>query len=473
MIRRRYSNWSLHAFSLCLCASVVPSLQAHPVPSFAYDRAIQVKLTAEFVEVAYQLNLDEITIFRDVTQIVDDNERARLRLPKEFYEAFSKAVAPLLADRLEAFQNDAALTFVCTGRVWRIEDHVRFDFVIRAKWPAPASPGQSFRFQETNYENQKGQIDLSFAADQGFELANRREPDAALKALPSIERSDEQSRQVRSLAATLATRAEPADLAIKAPKEETPALSWWKQVRQRGPVALLDSQSGFAVILILVGIFGAAHALTPGHGKTLVAAYLVGEHGTVAHAFLLGLITTITHTGMVLAISVALALSVGISPERLQSALGFIGGLLIAGLGLWLLLRRLSGQADHFHIGGGHHHHHGDHAHQHTPADTGRPRFWNLLVLGIGGGLIPCWDAMTLEMAVIANGRLWLGPPLVFAFSVGLAATLVFVGVAVVKLKNFGASRFGSGKLIKALPFASATVIAVIGLWLCFDAVAK
>ena len=204
---------------------------------------------------------------------------------------------------------------------------------------------------------------------------------------------------------------------------------------------MLDSQLGFAVVLLLVGVFGAAHALTPGHGKTLVAAYLVGERGTIGHAFLLGLITTVTHTGMVLLIALALALSTGISPKHLQTVLGFVGGLLIASTGLWLLLRRLAGQADHFHVGGGHHHHH--HHPEPVAATGGRPRFWNLLVLGIGGGLVPCWDAITLEMAVVAKGQLWLGPPLVLAFSIGLAATLVLVGVAVVKLKGFGSAPGG------------------------------
>src|SRR5262249_19076106 len=149
---------------------------------------------------------------------------------------------------------------------------------------------------------------------------------------------------------------------------------------------------------------------------------------------------------------------VGVSPQTLQTVLGFAGGITIAGLGFWLLLRRLAGQADHFHLGG--HHHHGDadnhHDHLPLPADGEKVRLWNLIVLGIGGGLIPCWDAITIQLAVIAKGRLWLGPPLVLSFSIGLALTLVAVGVAVVKLKGFGAARWGAGTLVQALPFLSA-----------------
>src|SRR5439155_16063621 len=118
---------------------------------------------------------------------------------------------------------------------------------------------------------------------------------------------------------------------------------------------LLDPKRGIWVLLALACFFGAVHALAPGHGKTLVAAYLVGEHGTIWHALILGLVTTLTHTGAVLALAGVLLI---VNPERLPN-LELFGGLLVTGMGLWLLLRRLAGQADHFHLGGqGHGHHH-------------------------------------------------------------------------------------------------------------------
>ena len=82
-----------------------------------------------------------------------------------------------MADRLESAQNGQPLTFECVKREAKIEDHVRCDFVFKANWPIPPEPGQVFRFQETNYEDQKGQVDLSFAAEQGFGLDQRHEPD--------------------------------------------------------------------------------------------------------------------------------------------------------------------------------------------------------------------------------------------------------------------------------------------------------
>src|SRR5262249_60353084 len=106
---------------------------------------------------------------------------------------------------------------------------------------------------------------------------------------------------------------------------------------------LLNTEVGFWALMLMAAGFGAVHALTPGHGKTLVAAYLVGERGTVWHAFVLGLVTTLTHTGSVLILALAIALYFPDTVEsNVQKTLGCIGGLLIAGLGVWLLLARLS-----------------------------------------------------------------------------------------------------------------------------------
>src|SRR5262249_42560109 len=141
----------------------------------------------------------------------------------------------------------------------------------------------------------------------------------------------------------------------------------------------LHSDHAFWVLLLIAAWAGAVHALTPGHGKTLIAAYLIGERGTVWHALVLGLVTTFTHTAVVIVVALGLWLFYpGKLPESesqsLQTGLQVAMGLLVACMGVWLLLRRLSGKADHVHIGGhGHHHHHGHshhhHEHDHAHAD--------------------------------------------------------------------------------------------------------
>src|SRR6185437_2499446 len=110
-----------------------------------------------------------------------------------------------------------------------------------------------------------------------------------------------------------------------------------------------------------------------------------------------------------------------------QAALGLIGGLLIAATGLWLLMQRLAGRADHYHFDYG----------------DSKPGWWQLIALGVGGGIVPCWDALAMLGLAIAAQRLWLGLPLLLAFSAGLASVLVAVGVGVVWARNWAVARWG------------------------------
>jgi ABC-type nickel/cobalt efflux system permease component RcnA len=251
----------------------------------------------------------------------------------------------------------------------------------------------------------------------------------------------------------------------------------------------LRSRSGPVLALLLAAGLGALHALTPGHGKTMVAAYLVGQRGTVWHAFLLGLVTTVTHTAVVLVLAVVLWLYFGERvPPGVDKVIGLVGGFMVAGLGLWLLTCRLSGRPDHVHFGGGHGHGHGhgdgdghghghghghgDHEHDGPPAGVGiGPLIW----LGIAGGILPCGDAIALLILTLKEGVPWLGPPLILAFSAGLASVLIAIGVGVVfarrqiDVRSGGSARLRM--LARALPLFSAVAVTALGLWMCYDSV--
>jgi nickel/cobalt exporter len=245
----------------------------------------------------------------------------------------------------------------------------------------------------------------------------------------------------------------------------------------------LNSKQGIVVLLLGAAAFGAIHALTPGHGKTLVAAYLVGERGTAWHAILLGIVTTVTHTAAVILIAIALLFFPQTNLATLHIVLEFAGGLLVLSLGLWLLYTRLTGRADHVHLGTGHHHHHhhGDghhHDHHHhdavSPETAGeKPSTWALVLLGFKGGMVPCWDAIAMLTIAISAGRLWLALPLLLAFSAGLAGVLTGLGIAVVHARKFAGNRLQGGdrfqRIFRTLPLVSATAITLVGLWLCYD----
>jgi ABC-type nickel/cobalt efflux system permease component RcnA len=136
-------------------------------------------------------------------------------------------------------------------------------------------------------------------------------------------------------------------------------------------------------------------------------------------------------------------------------------GLLVVFMALWLLCRRLAGQADHVHL--------------FEPQPAVRPQarvgYLALINLGVVGGLVPCVDALALLTATFVARRLSLGLPIILAFSVGLASVLVLVGVLVVKFKHFASSRWGEGRWVKWLPLASALATLALGLWMCHDAI--
>ena len=283
-------------------------------------------------------------------------------------------------------------------------------------------------------------------------------------------------------------RAYPQDL-LQSPLDETsvtaevapgdgpdvaPALSSGRTLQAADRVAdsgfaALVSRSDLSLLVILTSLgaalfWGAAHALSPGHGKTIVTAYLVGRRGTPRHAALLGLIVTITHTIGVFTLGlVTLALSQFVVPDRLYPWLNLVSGLLVVGIGGSVFWARWRHRRAHAH---GHHHHHDDHG---DPAAG----FRSLLAVGVSGGLLPCPSALVVLLAAISLHRVAFGLLLILAFSAGLALTITAIGCAAVLAR--GAFRRVSleGPLVRLLPAASALVILAAGLAMTVRAVPK
>ncbi len=222
---------------------------------------------------------------------------------------------------------------------------------------------------------------------------------------------------------------------------------------------------------------GAAHALTPGHGKTIVAAYLVGARGRIADAVYLGSVVTLTHTASVFLLGLAaLYASQHIAMERIYPRLSLLSGVLVMAIGLWLLRQRLRGEA-HLHH---HHHHHGDehHHHEHIPhaptppvPHSAAPARGRLLALGVSGGLVPCPEALVVLMISISLGKLVFGLVILVAFSLGLAAVLIAIGIAMVMAAPALKRITGEAGWMRALPVVSAAVVTVLGVVLVVQAV--
>jgi len=244
----------------------------------------------------------------------------------------------------------------------------------------------------------------------------------------------------------------------------------------------------FGTVLLALGaalVLGAVHALSPGHGKAMVAAYLVGSRGRVRDAVLLGGVVTFTHVASVLIIGViALVLSKFVVPQKLFPWISAASGALIVVVGFWLLVRTAGGAGrtrpdhdharphDHPHGGetGAHSHAHDGHSHPHPHVPGGKVTLGSMISLGIAGGMVPCPTALVVLLLAVTLNRVALGLAMILAFSVGLAGVLILIGVLTVTASRL-VRRFSEDRgWIRKLPIASSAVIMAIGLTIIFRA---
>ncbi len=225
--------------------------------------------------------------------------------------------------------------------------------------------------------------------------------------------------------------------------------------------------------LYLFGAFtlGILHAMAPGHGKTIVGAYLVGSRGRIIDAILLGTIVTITHTGGVILLGIiAVIASAYIVPERIQQIASLVSGILIVAVGGWLLYKRI------LHIHQHKHNHSHNHHHVESPHDKKgdvAPTLGMLLALGISGGIVPCPEALVVLLMAIGSGKILMGLLYVFIFSFGLASVLIAIGIILVKAGNLMqgiVKENWTDKMARSLSLFSALLITILGIYLIIQA---
>jgi len=411
---------------------------AHPVPKENHDRCILVRVHETGLEVLYRLEVDEARAVHDLiehdidlNQVASKNDLHRLyldligkRTPKNLILKGPQGEIPLTLSRGETL----------------LTDHLRVDLYLEA--PRGALPaGALLELIEANYAEDARSL-LQMQLWPGQAPAGSAKP--------------------RSLAFVADWKAQAEN---ETPETKAPNITEASSHDDGLVDLLLGGTLGLPALLGLSFVFGAGHALTPGHGKTMVAAYLVGERGTIRQAILLGLVTTLTHTSAVMVVAGVLPWLVpDASSADVQRVLSLIGGFLLCGLGFWLFLTRLTGGADHYHGPGGH-------THGPPPKGTGT---WGVIILGITGGLIPCWDAVAMLVFAMASGRIGLALPLLFVFSLGLASVLVALGISVVKSRDLIQKRVGTSggfeRWTGRIALVSAAIITVMGFWLCHKA---
>jgi ABC-type nickel/cobalt efflux system permease component RcnA len=290
---------------------------------------------------------------------------------------------------------------------------------------------------------------------------------------------------------------------------------------------LLDTRYFLPAAMGLAFILGCLHALSPGHGKTLVAAYLIGSRGRVSDAIFLGFVVTVAHVFSVVILGLVILFATSnIDNRAVEVYLELCSGILIVAIGVWMFARNAAGRGpahvhdqygrhinpetgavlDHGHDHGhthdahthdhrhhdhshshehghdhphdhdhahshGHHHHENDHDHHshshdhsHAPAPPdARASWWDILVLGVTGGIVPCPTALIVLFSAVALKKTGLGLSLIVVFSMGLASVLIAIGILMVKAKGFMDKRLKENGALRLLPFVSAVIITGIG----------
>ena len=460
---------------------LVPAALAHPLGNFTISRYSHLTLQFDAVELLYIIDMAEIPTFQERPQI-DQNGDDIIDAAEE--EAYASQKAQSLAQNLSLTVNNQVVNV--TPQAWTLEflpgqgelPTMRFELNATSVLP-PTDQLWQLNYTDNNFPERLGWQEMVVTAVSDLEILQsnvpaedvsnqlRSYPDDLLQSPLAVNAAQVQFAPAGAVVATT-------DLAVEDNVEvgmETAVAPNTNRFSQDEFANLLttalDQPGAIAIALVVAFGLGAAHALTPGHGKTIVGAYLVGSRGTPKHALFLGLTTTVTHTAGVFAFGLlVLFASRYILPEKLYPWLGVLSGVLVVIIGFSLFRGHLSSWL-HRHQAAepedeGYHTHFGV-GHTHTPKTEMGWR--NLLALGVSGGLLPCPSALILLLSAVALQKVGFGLILIVAFSIGLASVLTGIGLAMVYAsKLFARLPAKQAGLMRLLPAASALFITIAGL---------
>ena len=495
-----------------MLAVTAGSAAAHPLGNFTINHFARIEAGPQRIAIHYVIDMAEIPAFQELQKIDSDGDGSP---SADEINAYAEQAGARLADGIALTVDGAPLhvnvaqcnVTLPPGAGGLATLRIECDFA--GQFDVPGATHR-LRFEDMNYRDRIGWREIVVAPGSGVGIfdstAFGNGLTDALKAYPEDSLSAPLDERIAEFSVAIGA-APPGAKALmtrdgRASRQTRDRLAELITVPELTPmVALLG--------LLLAAALGGLHALSPGHGKTVVGAYLVGSRGSARHAAFLGLTVTITHTAGVFALGLAtLFASRYVVPERLFPLLSLISGGIVLTIGLSLFIRRLRAALNysghHSRDGHEHHHHshdahdhnnnqshhapHHDHAHdsllvhshggkEHThvpPGTDGSPITWrSLLALGISGGLLPCPSALVVMLSAISLHRVGYGLVLIVAFSIGLAATLTAVGLIFVYAGRLMKRPIGSGRLVRVLPVASAFVVACAGAAICYEALSS
>ena len=462
---------------------LLPALaSAHPLGNFTINHYARITLSQGSITVRWVLDMAEIPTFGEIRDM--DANGDEIPGPGE-QEAWLQQTLPKLVDTLELTVDGRAVPLQLVDHALSFPagqgglSTLRLQLDLHAAAPGK---GASVAFTDGTYADRIGWREIVVVVGGGVRLTASdvptRDVSDELRAYPP----DAVNNPLHVSSADFSFRAD----ASAGPTDSQPAANE-STTRPDDPLAALVSMdltplTGLVAVLLAIGL-GAIHGISPGHGKTLVAGYLIGSRGTMRQALWLGITVAISHTAGVMVLgAVTLAATALILPERIIQWLTLGSALLVIGLGVSLARSQSSGRRHaHAHA---HEHPHphgraGTHAHDHAPAGDVTLSTRGLAALGLVGGMVPSASALLVLLVAVSMQRLVFGIVLVGAFGLGMALVMAGISASVVLLR--GRAQSGAGWLQRptvarvgaALPMASALVVVAIGLVLTVGAAAS
>ncbi|HEY7590161.1 MAG TPA: sulfite exporter TauE/SafE family protein [Candidatus Limnocylindrales bacterium] len=433
---------------------------AHPLGNFTINHYAGIAVGPDAIQLDLVIDLAEIPTFEERARLDRDNDGdvsdAEIAASRdEECRALERAVQLAVDQAAQALVlEDAALSFPMGAGLPTMRLECRFGAAVT--WSAAP---RTVRFVDAAYSAIQGWREIVVSGDR-VTIAPVDGDYLAQSASERLTRYPE-DRLSSPLAMDFATFTVVAGGPAASVAPSTPpglAGTGWPAVfgaTDLSPLVLL-------VALLTAAAIGAGHALTPGHGKTVMAAWLVGSRGSASHAVGLGLAVTVSHTlGVLLLAAVVLVAQRTLPATIVAEALPLVAALGIVAIGAWMFageLLDLRRRRRHAH-----------HAHAHEPRPPGRVTWRGLFALGLVGGIVPSTSALLILLGAIAAGRPAFGIVLVVAFGLGMAAILTGVGLLTVVARGRVERLAGGSRLAAAwayMPLLAAAVVLAVGAWL-------
>jgi nickel/cobalt transporter (NicO) family protein len=487
-------RWLLACLAFAAFASLTPrEAQAHPLGNFTINHYSKLEFVEETARITYVLDFAEIPTLQQKARLDANGDG---ELSDEESNVYLDAEMPSLVERLRLRAGGEILPLEVRDRsaeyrpgqgglpTLRVEAHILAD--LPKDWRGEA------HYADQTYENRLGWREIVVRGEPEVAIRNSTvKANSVSSELRSYPRDLLSSpTDVREASFTLAPGDRSVENETAGRTAERVGTSFGGVTGRVDALVSVERLSAAVVALSMLAAFfwGAAHALTPGHGKAVVAAYLIGARGTARHAGILGVTVTLTHTAGVFVLgAVTLYLSRYILPEVLYPWLSVASGLLVVLIGLVLLYRHLdkrshdrkAGQhthVEHTHPHDGEHSHthsHDGYTHAHLPADDSNVTWRGLMALGVSGGLVPCPAALVLLLGAISLDRLGFGMVLVLAFSAGLAVVLTGIGLLMLYARKLFERFSFETRVPRLLPIVSASIITLAGVGIALGALGQ